>query len=189
MKVAVPLPLTKVAFDDPATREAFERARRRAVINLLVRFAVWLVLLIVAVAGPDDEAQLVRGLGSFLFMVWSFFLIGPGRAVRWYAAVGAALRSGPWQHGIAVRRPGVKVGGGTAVEVRLDEESASAGDATAKQEHRHPVLAARTWRRRRRWAADLEQAAWFVGDPERGGVLALPGGHGFLTLHRPERVG
>lgn len=189
MKVAVPLPLAKVAFDDPGTRQTYERAKRKAVINLLIRAAVWLALLIVATRGPDDDAQLVRGLGSFLFMVWSFFLIGPAKAVRWYVAVGQVLRSGPWQYGIAVRKPDVKVGAGTAVEVRIGvaEGDVAVGSDDAGAAYKIPVLAARTWRRRKGWVVDLEQAAWFVGNPERGGVIALPGGHGFMTLHRPER--
>ncbi|WP_437044981.1 hypothetical protein [Streptomyces sp. enrichment culture] len=33
----------------------------------------------------------------------------------------------------------------------------------------------------RRWTAGMEHGAWFAGDPERGGVLALPGGRA-LTL-------
>ncbi|MFJ9131337.1 hypothetical protein ACIRJS_45420 [Streptomyces sp. NPDC102340] len=193
MKVTVALPLSKVAFDDPGTRRAYERARKRAVVNLSIRGVVWLGLLLVATLGPDDDSQLVRGFGSFTFMVWSFFLIGPAKAVRWYLAVGQVLKSGPWQYGVAVRRPDVKVGAGTAVEVRIGlsgevaDSTGAAGQATGKVAT--PVFAARTWRRRRRWVQDLEEGAWFVGDPERVGVIALPGGHEFMTLQRPERVG
>ncbi|MER5438927.1 hypothetical protein [Streptomyces sp. NPDC002790] len=152
------------------------------------------MLLLVATLGPE----VAEGFAAFAFMVWSFFLIGPAKAVHWHVMVGRVLKSGPWQYGVAVRRLDVKVGGGTAVEVRLglspdagvDPVSAAtvpAGSATGKVAP--PVFAARTWRRRRRWGHDLEKGAWFVGDPERAGVIATPGGREFRTLHRPQRVG
>ncbi|MFD7297914.1 hypothetical protein ACFV9W_31910 [Streptomyces sp. NPDC059897] len=198
MKATVPLPMCKVAFDDPGTRQAFERAKRRALSNLLIRGVVWFVLLGVATLGPEEETQLVQGVASFGVMVWSFFLIGPANSVRWYAMVGRVLKSGPWQNAVAVVRPDVKVGAGPAVELRVGSTGAGAGvvgegqvsavpaSATATAKTTAPIFAVRAPRRHRRRVSELENGAWFVGEPGRAGVISEPGGDRFmvLQLHR-----
>ncbi|MEV8308884.1 hypothetical protein AB0P36_16410 [Streptomyces flavidovirens] len=174
--LSVPLPLAECAFGDPATRQAYEKARRRVLVSLLIRVAVFLSLLIVATAFKDEETQLVSGTASLLLIPAAFLLAGPAKALHWLRAVESVLKSQPWRHCSAVGRPDVKVGAGKAVQLRL-------GDGGSDEEWT-PVLAARTWRRRTRWSAELEHGAWFAGHADRGGVIALPGGHGFMTLHR-----
>ncbi|MFF3496743.1 hypothetical protein ACFYWS_36010 [Streptomyces sp. NPDC002795] len=204
MKATAPLPLSKVAFDDPGTRQVYERAKRRALRSLLIRGVVWCVLLGVATLGPDEETQLVQGVASFGVMVWSFFLIGPANSVRWYAMVGRVLKSGPWQNAVAVVRPDVKVGAGPAVELQVGSAGAGAGagagggvvgdgqvsavpaSTTATAKTTAPIFAVRAPRRHRRRVSELEQGAWFVGEPDWVGVISEPGGDRFmvLQLHR-----
>ncbi len=170
------LPLAKCAFDDLATRQAFRKARRRARISLLVMVAVWLALLIVARAFKDEETQLVSGTASLLLIPVAFLLAGPAKALRWLRVVESVLKSHPWRYCSVVRRPDVKVRAGTAVQLGL-------GDG-GRDEDWTPVLAASTWRRRARWSGEYEHGAWFAGNADRGGVIALPGGRRLMTLHR-----
>ncbi|MBT2504800.1 hypothetical protein J7I98_02600 [Streptomyces sp. ISL-98] len=142
----------------------------------MIRVAVFLALLIVAKAFKEEETQLVSGTASFLLIPAAFLLAGPAKALRWLRAVESVLKSGPWRYCSAVRRPDAKAGAGTAVQLRLGDGGDDA-DWT-------PVLAARTWRRRTRWSGEFEHGAWFAGNADRGGVIALPGGHGLMTLHR-----
>ncbi|MBT2490896.1 hypothetical protein J7E96_20730 [Streptomyces sp. ISL-96] len=185
--LSVPLPLAECAFDDPATRQGFEKVRRRARISLLIRVAVWLGLLIVATAFKEEETQLVSGAASFLLIPTAFLLPAPGRALLWLRAVEKVLKSHPWRYCSAVRRPDAKVSAGTAVQLRFGDggDGGDAGDGRngVGDEGWTPVLAAGTWRLRKRWSKELEYGAWFAGNPGRGGVLALPGGHRLMTLH------
>ncbi|MET9513050.1 hypothetical protein ABZX62_32150 [Streptomyces flavidovirens] len=174
--LSVPLPLAKCAFDDPATRRAYEKVRRRARVSLWIRVAVFLALLIVAKAFKEEETQLVSGTASFLLIPTAFLLAGPAKRLHWLRAVGSVLKSRPWMYCSAVRRPDAKVYAGTAVQLRFDDRRSDEGET--------PVLAARTWRRRRRWSGEFEHGAWFAGSPDDGGVLALPGGQRLMTLHR-----
>jgi hypothetical protein len=41
---------------------------------------------------------------------------------------------------------------------------------------------------RRRWTGAMEQGAWFAGDPEFDGVIAVPGGRDLMTLERGSRT-
>ena len=173
MKTDVPVPLAKCAFDDPATRHAHERARRKAVVSLLTRIAVWLILLIVATV-VESDSQLIEGTASFLLIPTVFLWVGPAKALVWMRSVENVLKSFPWQRCSVVRRHDAQVRTGTGVQLRLgdfDNESLVT-----------PVMAARTWRRRKRWSGKLEDAAWFAGSPDRGGIIARPGGHGVMTL-------
>ena len=46
------------------------------------------------------------------------------------------------------------------------------------------AMTARTWRLRRPHSRLLEEAAWFAGDADRGGVLAGPGGGVLMSVRR-----
>ncbi|MFC7303472.1 hypothetical protein ACFQVC_04485 [Streptomyces monticola] len=167
----VPVPLSKCAFDDTATLRTWQRVWRWALTDLLLRVAVWLALLIVATQ-VETASQLTEGLASFLLIPGAILLRGPARRVIWLRTVRTALMSAPWRHCTAVRTPDVQTRTGVAVRVALD------GDEGAPA-----VLVARTWRSRTRWPEDFGQAAWFAGHPERGGVIARPGGEAIMTLH------
>ncbi|MCZ1005641.1 hypothetical protein [Streptomyces lydicus] len=184
MKVAIPVPLTKCAYDDPATRDAFERARRGVLINLLVRAGVWLALLVVAKV-VETDSQLVEGTAAFLLVPAAFLLVGPAKAVRWMGLVQGVLKSFPWQRCEVVRRQDAKVGAGTGVQLGL---GGSGGSGSGEPDWT-PVMAARTWRRRTRWSPELEGDAWFAGAPDQGGVIARPGGHGLMTLRPQGAIG
>ncbi|MBT2395185.1 hypothetical protein [Streptomyces sp. ISL-100] len=38
------------------------------------------------------------------------------------------------------------------------------------------------------WTGAMEKGAWFAGDPEFGGVIAVPGGGDLMTLERDRRT-
>ncbi|GGY48849.1 hypothetical protein GCM10010384_63890 [Streptomyces djakartensis] len=174
MKTEATVPMAKLAFDDPGTRRMFERSRRRALMNLLVRAGGWTALLIVA-RTVETNAQLIEGAASFLLIPTAFLLAGPARKLRWLRAIETALRSFPWQHCVVAPEQGSQVGAGTAVRVGLG----AAGD-----EHQSASMAARTWRLRRPRAKQLENGAWFAGDLDRGGVIARPGGQVLVSVQR-----
>ncbi len=176
MKTDAPVPMGKRAFDDPGTRLTCERARRRALINLAVRAGVWMALLIAA-RTVETDAQLVEGMASFLLIPTAFLLAGPAKKLRWLRTVEAVLRSCPWQYCVVAREQGVPVNSGAGVRVQLDAHTA--------EEPRSATMAARTWRIRRPKPGRLEKAAWFAGDLDRGGVIAMSGGHVLGTVQRP----
>ncbi|MFM9370774.1 hypothetical protein [Streptomyces sp. Da 82-17] len=182
MKTQVPLPMTKYAYDDPATREAWSRAKRLTLVNFLVRAVIWVGLLVTAMVGPDrDGSQVVTGLAAFLSMITAFLLIRPARKLQWLLVVGRVLKSGPWRPVTAVRRPAVKVASGLPVE--LLPGAAEADEQVGKEPR---VVAARTWRRRVPWSDEASQECWIVTseDPRLPSVLARPGGTDLVTLHR-----
>lgn len=177
MMTDVPVPLAKCAFDDPATRHAHERARRKVLRGALLRIGVWLALLVVAKV-VESDSQLIEGTASFLLIPAAFLLVGPARALLWMRTVEGVLRSFPWQRCAVVRSQDARGRTGSAVQLRL-----AGGDDEA---FLTPVMAARTWRRRKRWSGAVEDGAWFAGAPDRGGVIARPGGHGVMTLQCQE---
>ncbi len=180
MKTDVPVPMAKCAFDDPGTRRICERARRRALINLLVRAGVCLALLVVA-RTVETDGQHVEGAASFFLMPAAFLLVGPARKWHWLRAVETVLRSRPWQHCVVAREQGARVSSGTAVRVGLGTD---VGDEYWS-EYWSATMAARTWRLRRPRAGQLEDGAWFAGDPDRVGVVARPGGQVLVIVQRP----
>ncbi|MDI3384893.1 hypothetical protein QIS99_01480 [Streptomyces sp. B-S-A8] len=185
MKTQAPLPMTKYAFDDPGTREAWTKGFRVTLVNFLVRAVIWVGLLITAMVGPDrDGSQVVTGLAAFLSMVTAFLLIRPARKLQWQLLVARVLKSGPWRGCTAVRRPDVKVPSGLPVEVSAGAGGDDAGDGPVGKESR--VLSARTWRRRVPWSEEAAQESWVVTseDPRLPSVLARRGGFDPVTLHR-----
>ncbi|MBT2395184.1 hypothetical protein [Streptomyces sp. ISL-100] len=78
---SVPLPLAECAFDDPATRQAFEGPTQCSR-QPLDQSGVFLALLIVAKAFTEEETHLVSGTASFLLIPAAFLLAGPAKALR-----------------------------------------------------------------------------------------------------------
>ncbi|GAA2606131.1 hypothetical protein [Streptomyces tubercidicus] len=176
MKSDVPLPLAKCAFDDPATRRAYQRDRRKTLINLLVRLGVWVALLIVAKCVESDE-QLIEGLAAFLLIPMALLLIGPSVRLLWlYSLKNIVLVSRPWQRCEVIRRRDTKVAKGFAVEIRLVDEE----DELSKS----PVMGAFTGHLHNRWPKKLEEGTWFAGTHELGGVIARPGGQLLMRVVR-----
>ncbi|MGW0550012.1 hypothetical protein [Streptomyces altiplanensis] len=97
-------------------------------------------------------------------------------SLRCLRTIDTVLRTRSWEYETSVRRARRgKVSGGIPVQVRTGDGD---GDWT-------PVMVARAPFRWRRWSGETEGGAWFAGGLARGGVLALPGGHG-LTLVRSQ---
>ncbi|MGW8555646.1 hypothetical protein [Streptomyces tubercidicus] len=176
MKSDIPLPLAKCAFDDPATLSAYQRERRKALINLAVMLGVWVALLIVAKC-VESDAQLIEGLAAFLLIPMSLLLLAPPIRLIWlYVFKNTVLVARPWQRCEVIRRRDVKVAKGFAVEVRLVGE----GDELSKS----LVMGAFTGHWCNRWSKKLEEGTWFAGTPELGGVIARPGGQVLMKVVR-----
>lgn len=71
--------------------------------------------------------------------------------------------------------------GGTGVE---NAGAPSSGVDQGDEPEWSPSLLARSPIRWNRWNDELEQGAWFAGDPHLGGVLALPGGRELVFISR-----
>ncbi|MBT2397840.1 hypothetical protein J7E96_20740 [Streptomyces sp. ISL-96] len=88
------------------------------------------------------------------------------------------LREYPWEHRASVR-PCNDVKDVMALPVRLKADADGAWSKTMRAVN--PL-------RRKRWTGEMEESAWFAGDPEFGGVIAVPGGSEFMTLERGSRT-
>lgn len=176
MKQQAQDPVTARAFDDPETHAALQEAWRRA----RVRFGIWIVvwgLLLVAVGvfrGGSTDA--VAAIALILMLASLRPLALSALSLRCLRTIETVLRARPWEYKTSVRRARRgKVGAGIPVQVRTGD-----GD-----DEWTPVMSARAPFRWRRWTGEMESGAWFAGDLQRGGVLALHGGRG-LTLVRSQ---
>ena len=176
MKTQAPVPMTKCAFDDPGTHDTYERLRRNALISLLVRLAGWVALLIVACT-VETDAQLVEGAASFLLIPTAFLLAPPAKKLRRLRSVETVLRSFHWQRCAVVREQDAGRSNGAGVRVGLADDGG--------HERWSGTLSARTWRLRRPRSKQLQDAAWFAGDLDRGGVIARSGGQVLMIVRRP----
>lgn len=116
MKTAIPVPLSKCAFDDPATRRTYARVRRRVLISLLCRVGTWFALLVVAKV-VETDSQLLEGTAAFLLIPGAFLPVGPAKRLLWMNSLDSALKSYPWQHCVATCQDGARVDSGTPVQV------------------------------------------------------------------------
>jgi hypothetical protein len=196
------LPLAKVAFDDPATQTVWKATRRR----VLLRLWLWSALLVAALAlsglladvrwadgGARGDNSVGGVIGGLAILAYPFALYTCCGALSRLRRARGVLEAYPWLSLPAVRKlSGTKESRGVAVQLRLpdgarpdDGESPYADeDGTLWSQS----LAARDPLRWNRWATELEQGAWFAGDVERGGVLALPGPRGLMTVQRRSQV-
>jgi hypothetical protein len=178
----VQLPLEKSAFDHPATRDTWVRARRRVRWGL----AFWSVLLVVLFIGVNVLGELdafgsgkakknvVGGVPAVAFLCYLCILYLRVGSLRCLRRIRDVLRAEPWQPiPAAHREPGVKDVAGVAVRLRLTEEAGE--EWTGLKSARNPV-------QRRRWPQALEQGAWYAGDVAGRGVLALPGGGELMEI-------
>ncbi|MFC4494157.1 hypothetical protein ACFPA8_08420 [Streptomyces ovatisporus] len=196
------LPLTEVAFDDPETRDAWERTRRSVSRRLWFRSLLWSAALVLGLAVSSltsDEAKPVSSIGPLVFTVGMFGLLfslytcrGALSRVRRARSV---LEACPWQALPAVRRitgGGVREGTGVVVQFRSPHTARTTDDAEGWYSDEHgtwsPTMSARNPLRWNRWDAELEKGAWFAGDLQLGGVLARPGGQGLMTVQRRAHV-
>ncbi|MFF4525599.1 hypothetical protein [Streptomyces bluensis] len=167
------LPTTSCAFDDPVTRSSLQEAWRRALIRFAVWVAVWVLLLVVVGVTRDSGMETVQTVAVILALIGLRPLGLSALSLRCLQGIEAVLRIRPWQfHGPVRRVPRVRGRGGVPVQIRIGEGE----DGWA------PVMVARAPFRSRRWMGEMENGAWFAGDLDRGGVLALPGGRGLMAV-------
>ncbi len=176
MKQEAQIPVTACAFDDPGTQAALQRAWRRARVRFGIWTVVWALLLVAVGVFRDGDMETVRAIALVLMLVSLRPLALSALSLQCLRTIDTVLRDRPWEYRASVRRARRgKVRAGIPVQVRTGD-----GD-----DDWTPVMVARAPFRWRRWTGDMESGAWFAGDLARGGVLALPGGHG-LTLVRSQ---
>ncbi|MFG2138962.1 hypothetical protein [Streptomyces sp. NPDC048650] len=183
----------EAAFDRPATREAWTKARRRVRWSLTLWTVLWLALFVgVSLLGELDlpartGRNLVGGLGALLFLSYLCLLYLRLGSLRCLARIRGVLRAEPWRPiAGAHRKSGVKDPHGVAVELPADadEDTGAAGSVTVRKtgdgvrgaSARNPV-------HRRRWDQAMEEGARYAGDTAHG-VLALPDGTGLMEVRR-----
>ncbi|MBT2504801.1 hypothetical protein J7I98_02605 [Streptomyces sp. ISL-98] len=108
----------------------------------------------------------------FALVLYSF---GPVLRLR---RIRKVLREYPWEYRSSVR-PCHDVKDTMALVVQLKADADSDWSKTMRAVN--PL-------RRKRWTGAMEQGAWFAGDPEFGGVIAVPGGRDLMTLERGSRT-
>ncbi|HYH33061.1 MAG TPA: hypothetical protein VD903_22040 [Pseudonocardia sp.] len=179
-----PVPEANVAFAHAGTRQAWERTRRRVVRRTWLWSGLFLVALVGGLAltvATSSADRPLRSAGPALVTVALLVYLGALWACLWALSrlrqARSVLEACPWQPLAGVRRiTGTTEPTGVAVQLR-----APGGDWSAS-------LSARDPRRWNRWDPELEEGAWFAGDLRTGGVLALPGGDGLMTVQRRVRV-
>lgn len=196
------LPLAKVAFDEPATRADWKATRRRVVFKLWLYSALLLGALALTgvLADPYADNGHARGgsdpagaIGGVAVLVYPFALYTCCGALSRLRRARAVLEAYPWRPLPAVRRlAGTKEAGGVPVQLRLpDGETAGDGENAYVDDDGSvwtQSMSARDPLRWNRWDGALERGAWYAGDLEIGGVLALPGGRGLMTVRRRTQV-
>lgn len=194
--------LAKVAFDHPETRTTWEGTHRR----VMLRLWLWSVLLVAALALSGVLAEVrwgdgdARGdnsvgglIGGVAVLAYPFALYTCCGALSRLRRARGILEAYPWRSFPAVRRlSGTKEARGVPVQFLLPDdaaaEAANAADENAYVDEDGSVwsqsMSARDPLRWNRWDESLERGAWYAGDVRIGGVLALPGGNGLMTVQR-----
>lgn len=196
------LPLTKVAFDDPGTRKVWTATRRRVRLKLWL----WSALLVAALALSGVLAEVrwgdgnARGdnsvggaIGGVALLAYPFALYACCGALSRLRKARSILEAYPWRSLPAVRKlSGTKEATGVPVQFRLPDGEEPGGSESTYVDDDGSVwsqsMSARNPLRWNRWDTAMEKGAWFAGDVERGGVLALPGGRCLMTLQRRWQV-
>ena len=196
------LPLTEVAFDAPGTQAAWKATRRRVVLKLWLWSALFVAALALSgvlaeVRWDDGNARgdnSVGGLiGGVAVLAYPFALYTCCGALSRLRKARSILEAYPWRSLPAVRKlSGTKEAMGVPVQFRLpDGEEPGGGESTYVDDDGSvwsQSMAARNPLRWNRWDESMERGAWFAGGVEIGGVLALPGGSGLMTVQRRTQV-
>ncbi|MCH6162957.1 hypothetical protein [Streptomyces marispadix] len=195
-------PLAKVAFDDLDTQTVWKATRRR----VRLRLWLWSALLVAALAlsglladvrwddgGARGDNSVGGVVGGLAVLGYPFALYTCCGALSRLRRARSVLEAYPWQSIPAARKlSGTKEARGVAVQLRLPGGAHPGGGESAYADEDGTLwsqsLSARDPLRWNRWATGLEEGAWFAGDVERGGVLALPGPRGLMTVQRRSQV-
>ncbi|MFJ9848975.1 hypothetical protein [Streptomyces sp. NPDC101150] len=184
----------EAAFDHPATRAAWTKARRRVRRSLTLWSVLWAALFVgVSMLGeldlsPKAEHNLVGGLGALLFLSYLCILYLRLGSLSCLRRIRHILRREPWRPiAAARRRAGVTDSVGVPVEVDLvarDEGNERADGSPARKAKRPPkILSARNPVHRRRWHEAMERGALLAGGRSLG-VLALPDGTELMEVRQ-----
>lgn len=196
------LPLTKVAFDDPGTRKVWKATRRRVRLKL----SLWSVLLIAGLALSGvitnnrwgdgyhrGQSDLGGFVGAVALVAYLFALYTCCGALSRLRKTRSILEAYPWRSFRSVRKlSGTKEATGVPVQFRLPDGEEPGGSESTYVDGDGSVwsqsMSARNPLRWNRWDKSMEGGAWYAGDVEIGGVLALPGGRGLMTVQRRTQV-
>lgn len=179
----IQLPADKRAFDHPATRETWFRARRRRRTALTLWITLWFAVLVAfsVLSEAGLLAQVHPAIMDWTFITLFFVSIctvyAPFEALSCLGRIRRILESEPWRplEG-ARRREGIKDVHGVAVQLRLEADY-----PVSTRDGWSDLLTARDPIKRRRWPQELENGAWFAGSMRRG-VLTVPGGGNLLEV-------
>lgn len=196
---------------------AYRRIKRRLWLWTALFAAALAVSAVLASWQPPVDRVAYRGrnnsgpaglVGGPAVLAYLFALYACRGALARLRRARAVLEVYPWRAVPAVRRvTGTKEPQGVPVQFRLPDgegpdsaeqpygeqpygERAYAEDAYVDDDGSvwSRTMAARNPLRWNRWDTSMTHGAWYAGDPERGGVLALPGGDGLMTVQRRARV-
>jgi hypothetical protein len=196
------VPPTEAAFDAPGTQAAWRSVRRR----IMIKLWLWSVLFLAALAlsGAFVDVRLgdegARGgnslgglIGAVAVLLYPFALYTCCGALSRLRKAREILEVYPWRALPAVRKlTGTTEATGVPVQFRLPDGADVAASEDAYVDDDGSVwsqsMSARNPLRWNRWDASMERGAWFAGDLETGGVLALPGGSGLMSVQCRTRV-
>lgn len=186
------VPMDKAAFDHPGTRAAWAKARRAMITRLslatflfVASFITLSVLQgfgIVALPGSENKDGGLLGLIlALLLFVYVVFLYLYVSALRSLQRIRRVLEAHPWRRiPGAHRHPVLKDAIGVPIQLQLD--------AAPEAAQSDGFMSARGTVHRRRWPEAMAQGAWYAGDIEGHGVLALPGGTDLMEVEPRHRA-
>ncbi|GGZ39217.1 hypothetical protein [Streptomyces poonensis] len=178
--------LDEVAFVHPGTRTAWAKARRAVIMRLsaatFLFVAVFIALSLLhgfdvislpsANGKPEDTLGLILTLALFVYLTFLYLYVG---ALRSSKRIRRILEAHPWQPIPGARRqPLVKDASGVPIQLQLS--------TMTKPSKSSDIMSARGIVHRRRWPEAMEQGAWYAGDAEKHGVLALPDGSELMEV-------
>lgn len=196
-----PLPSAPVAFDEPGTQAVWKAMRRRVVAKLWM----WSVLFVAALVlsgvfaevrwdGADARDGNSAGglIGAAAVLAYPCALYSCCGALSRLTKARRILEAYPWRPLPAVRKlSGTKEAGGVPVQFRLPDRHERDGRSTYVDDDGSAwseSMCARDPLRWNRWDESMQRGAWYAGDLELGGVLALPGGNALMTVQRRTQV-
>lgn len=200
------------AMRDAPTRRSWEKARRRVRVRLAVwsfLFVAGMAGSVVLTATSETKeggaAQAGAALGCVAILWYPLALYATLGTLGRLRRAGVVLERFGWRYVPAVRKLSGAESTGVPVQLCVPADAgAEPGAVGTGGVRKHdagragvwshgsseeepgwsPSLLARSPVRWNRWNDDLEAGAWFAGDPNLGGVLALPGGKELMFITR-----
>lgn len=178
--------MDKAAFDHSGTRTAWAGARRAMITRLSLATFLWATSFIalsvlqgfgvIALPGGDKrDGGLLGSILTLLLFVYVTFLYLYVSALRSLKQIRRLLETHPWQPISGAHRiPALKDASGVPVQLQLNNAAEPARPGG--------IMSARGTVHRRRWPEAMEHGAWYAGDVEGHGVLAVPGGTDLMEV-------